>query len=153
MKSARALFRKVAICLACIIVPLGWVYLFLAAVGLTGTYVSCITETRKKVSNLSGFDFEISETDCSGFGATASISVFVSTAGGHEKTLLFKYGPEDDGQLLPSIVVSDQGNISISIAEISSIFSQIHKWKNSPVEYHIEYVHYPDPVDTEKKSR
>jgi len=148
MKSDRALFKKVAICLACIIVPLGWVYLFLAAVGLTGTYVSCVTETRKKISNLSGFDFEISETDCSGFGATASISVFVLTAGGHEKTLLFKYGPEDDGQLLPSIAVSDQGNIAISILEVADIVSQQRKWKNSFVDYYIGYVHFP--IDREK---
>jgi hypothetical protein len=150
MKSAKALFRKVAVWLACIIVPLGVVYLFLAAVGLAWTPYTCIKETRQKISNLSGFDFEISETDCSTFGETASISIFVSTAGGHEKALLFKYGPEDDGQLLPSIVVSDRGNISISISEVADIVSQQRKWKNSSIYYYIGSVQFP--VDREKKS-
>jgi hypothetical protein len=53
----------------------------------------CITETRKRLPNVSGFDFEISETDCSTLGEDASISVFASKSGQTGKTLLFKYGP------------------------------------------------------------
>ena len=154
VKPLRLLLRKVAIGLAifliCIMVLLGIVSL--AVVGLLWEPDACTTETRKKLPNLSGFDFEINETDCSGFGAANSISLFVSPAGGHEKSLLFKYDPGGDGPL-PSIVVSDQGNISISIAEVSSIYSQIRRWKNSSVEYHIGYVIFPDPVDTEKKPK
>jgi len=131
-------------------VPLGIVLLPLAVIELFLLPDACITEIREKTSNLSGFDFEMSETDCSAFGKDAAVSVFVSTAGGHEKALLFKYDPGGVGPL-PSIVVSDQGNISISITQISSIFSQSRKWKNSSIDYDIAHIEYPDPVDPGKK--
>jgi hypothetical protein len=66
------------------------VYVFLVFVGAPHM---CITETRKRLPNVSGFDFEISETDCSTLGEDASISVFASKSGQTGKTLLFKPGP------------------------------------------------------------
>jgi len=154
MKAFRAFLGKTAVCLAWIML-LGIVSLplSLVVVELVWAPGACITETRQEIANLSGFDFEISETDCDAIAKTASISVLVSTAGGHEKALLFKYVPADDGTLLPSIAVSAQGGISISISKVASIYSKIQKWNNSSVDYDIGYVHYPDPVDTEKKPK
>jgi hypothetical protein len=143
MKPSRAFFRKAAVYLGCIMVPLGSAYLILASVGLAPTPYTCITETRKKIPNLSGFDFEITETDCSTLGEDASISVFVSKAGGNTKTLIFKYGPAVDG-LLPSIVMHNEGNLSISIPIVSDVVFQEHKWQNISIAYNIGHIDYQD---------
>jgi hypothetical protein len=143
MKPSRAFFRKAAVYLACIMVPLGSAYLILAAVGLAPTPYTCITETRKKIPNLSGFDFEITETDCSTLGEDASISVFVSKAGDNTKALLFKYGPAVD-DLLPSLVVHNESNLSISIPIVSDVRFQEHRWRNMSIDYNIGHIDYPD---------
>ena len=48
-------------------------YLLLATVGLAPTPYDCITETRGRISGVSGFDFEISETDCDTLAKDAAI--------------------------------------------------------------------------------
>jgi hypothetical protein len=143
MKPSKAFFRKAAVYLACIIAPLGSAYLLLAAVGLAWTPYTCIIETRKKIPNLSGFDFEITETDCSTLGEDASVSVFVSKGGDRTKTLLFKYGPAVDN-ILPSIAVNKESNFLISIPRVSDVRFQEHRWQNMSIQYNIAHIDYPD---------
>jgi len=153
MKAFRVFLGKTTVCLAWTML-LGVVSLplWLVLVELVWAPGACITETRQKIANLSGFDFEISETDCDAIAKTASVSVFVSTAGRNEKALLFEYDPYPTGPL-PSIVVFDQGNISISTSDISEVIFQACKWKNSSIAYDIGNIEYPDPIDTGEKPK
>jgi hypothetical protein len=64
-------------------------FLLLFAVGLWSPY-ACATTVHQRIAGLSGFDFEISETDCDVLAKDATTSVFVSKAGQAKKTLLFK---------------------------------------------------------------
>src|ERR1700694_2487599 len=74
-------------------VALGAVYLLLATIGLAPRPYTCLTETHEKISGLLGYDFEVSETDCSTLSKDASINVFASKTGQTDKVLLFKYDP------------------------------------------------------------
>jgi hypothetical protein len=70
----------------------------------------CDAERKKKISNLAGLDFEVTDTDCDvGLYKGAAMSVFVSKTGEGEKALLFKFEPEDD-DLLPEIKVEQQNS-------------------------------------------
>ena len=86
-------------------------------------FAACFTEPRGKITNLSGYDFEISYTDCDyGMGAgDYYTSVFASRVGQSKKTLLFKYdsGPND----LPSITAVSPLAIEISIPQIDALYS------------------------------
>jgi hypothetical protein len=121
---------------------LGSVYLLLAMVGLAPNPYTCITETHKKVSGLSGFDFEISETDCSTLGEDASISVFAVKSGETKKVLLFKYGPAG-GDPMPVIIPVDQHTIQISVSRISDLIFRRDNWEGLSINYNIGIVDYP----------
>jgi len=123
-------------------VAMGAVYLSLATVGLAPTLHTCTTETHRKISGLSGFDFEISETDCSTLGEDASISVFASRAGEADKTLLFKYGPAGVDPM-PVITSVDRHAIEISVLRISDIVFRRDNWGDLSVKYKIGVVDYP----------
>lgn len=143
MRHTTALFKKIALSLVCVILPLAGAYLVLARLGLIWTPYTCITETRQKILNLSGYDFAITETDCSTIVEDASVSVYVSVTGERGRALLFKYGPASD-TILPSITVSDRGHISISIPVIADVYLQRHRWCKASIDYDIGRVIYPD---------
>jgi hypothetical protein len=104
----------------------------------------CDVESKKRVSNLAGLDFEVTHTDCDvGLYKGAAMSIFVSKTGEGEKALLFKFEPEDD-DLLPKIKVQQQNStILVSISRISSIYLRKDRWRNMSVEYDIGHVDYP----------
>jgi hypothetical protein len=101
---------------------------------------TCITETRQKISNLSGFDFESTFTGCDAIAKWAYVRVFGSRAGKWGKTLLFEYDPNIDE--IPEISVLDPTHIVITIPLVSSIKFQMHDWGNVHIEYRIGRVVY-----------
>jgi hypothetical protein len=104
---------------------------------------ACITESKQKISDLSGLDFEISETDCDTLAKDASMSVVVAKHGDREKTLLFKFMPVY-GVPLPNIAVDAQrSTILISVPEIEDIFSRQKRWRDLAIKDDIGTVHYP----------
>ena len=118
--------------------------MLLAPVGLPLTSFTCISETHKKISGLSGFDFEVVETDCDALAKDASISVFVSEPGHANKALLFKYGPAGLG---PDPVISeiDAHSIQVSVPHISDEMFRRESFEGLSINYEIGIVDYPRP--------
>ena len=100
---------------------------------------TCFTEVKGRLSGLSGFDFEISETSCF---FDPAVSVFVSKADKRKKTLLFKYVPVYVGPY-PTITWVDEHTVQISVSSVSSIFCRKDKWGTLTVKYDIGPVEYP----------
>src|SRR5260221_2920826 len=119
-------------------VTLVTLYLLLAI----ATHRTCITETYKKIPRLSGFDFEISETDCSTLGEDASISIFASKTGQTGKTLLFNYGPAGVDPM-PVITALDQHTVQISVPRISDLIFRRDNWEGLTIHYSIGVIDYP----------
>jgi hypothetical protein len=117
------------------------VFLLLFAVGLWSPY-SCTTTVHQRIAGLSGFDFEISETDCDVLAKDAATSVFISKAGQTKKTLLFKYVPPGF-DAIPTITSVDEHTIQISIRRVPTIFCRRDKWETLTVKYDIGVVDYP----------
>src|SRR6185437_15715280 len=106
-------------------------------------------EVRGKISDLSGFDFEISETDCDTLAKDASVSVLASKHGETKQTLLFKYDPLWF-EPVPSITFLDQRTVKISIPRVSSLFFQRNQWNGLSIVYEIGANDFPD-VQPERK--
>jgi len=117
-------------------------YLLLAAVGLAPMSQTCITETREKIRGIAGFDFEISETNCSTLGEDASISVFASKAGQPNGVLLFKYGPAGIAPM-PVITAIDQQTVQIMVPRVSDLIFRRENWEGLSVNYNIGVIDYP----------
>lgn len=96
----------------------------------------CATETRQKISNLSGFDFETTRTACSPPGRPTWVRVFASPAGRNEEMLLFEFEPGNDRDL-PIISVTDPTHILVAIPHVLDVRRQVHDWGNVHVEYRI----------------
>src|SRR6266446_1251074 len=132
-----------------IVVLFGGIYLLLTLVGLAPHLNPCITETHKKIINLSGFDFEMRETDCSTLVKDASVSVFIAKTGEQKKTLLFKYDPVlqyEQGvyrTVLPSVRFTAPGVLSIAISKVSTVFFQHDIWESLSIDYDIGLIIYP----------
>jgi hypothetical protein len=129
-----------------VVVPLACLYVLLAEAGLIWTPNTCVTDTIQTLTNLSGYDFKVTETDCSTLGEDASVSVYVSLASKNKAVLLFKYDPAGL-KPYPSIAVPKERRVSISVPVISEVFLQRHDW-HSPrgsvsVDYHIGRIIYP----------
>jgi hypothetical protein len=106
-----------------------------------------------KITNLSGADFEITDTDCDLIAKEEFVSVYVSrtVAKGqswfsgwrNRKTLLFRYDPGMPDNPLPSINASGENKILISIPDISSVSFQSRNWGDVSVDYAIGHIDYP----------
>jgi hypothetical protein len=135
-------------------------YLLLLSIGLVPGPYTCITEVHKKISNISGFDFEISETDCSTLGEGASISIFASISGQTKRTLLFKYGPVGTNfkygptgvDLMPAITSVDRNTVQISVPRVSDVVFRKDKLEGLTINYDIGAIDYP-VKDAEKNKR
>ena len=139
MKLSKTLLKRTAALISCLIVLIVVGYLLLDMIRSRGT----TTETRQKIVNLSGFDFEIIETIPGGIAKMDWISIFASKVGENRKTLLFEYDPGSYYDLLPTIRVSSNHNITISIQAISSVRVQLFKWQYGSVDYEIGYIQFP----------
>ena len=111
-------------------------------VGLAWTPYTCITEVRGQIAGVSGYDFEISETDCDVLAKDAATSVFISRAGQTKKTLLFKYVPPGY-DAIPSITAADEHTVQISIWRVPQILCRKDRWPTLAFRYVIGVVEYP----------
>ncbi len=117
--------------------------ILLTAAFLTAQYIRgiCITESRGKITNLSGYDFEISETNCDLIAKDDAVSVFVSRTGQTKQTPVFKFGPTRE--VRPIIKLIDPHTIQISIAWVSDVYFKHDKWEDLSIEYDIGRIDYP----------
>jgi hypothetical protein len=116
-------------------------FLLLFAVGLWSPY-ACMTTVHQRIAGLSGFDFEISETDCDVLAKDATMSVFASRAGQAKKTLLFQYVPPGF-DAVPAIASLDEHTVQISIRRVPVIFCRKEKWETLTISYDIGAVEFP----------
>lgn len=117
--------------------------ILLTAAFLTAQYFwdVCITESRGKITNLSGYDFEISETNCDLIAKDDAVSVLVSRTGQTKQTPVFKFGPARE--VRPIIKLIDPHTIQISIAWVSDVYFKNDKWEDLSIEYDIGRIDYP----------
>jgi hypothetical protein len=124
----------------------------LIGVGVPFAYVyfhtKCWTRVHERISSLSSFDFEISETICHTLVVDDAISIFASGPGRREKVLLFKYDPGGDVPL-PRITSVDPQTVLISVPWISSIQVRRRTWDGMTIEYDIGKIDYPGPERSE----
>ncbi len=118
------------------------IYLVLTGIGLD-PLTACITKVHMRLSDLAGFDFEISDTDCDEIAKEEWISVFASKAGQADKTLVFEYDP-GGGDPFPVITLVDRHSVRISVPWISSIRFRRDSLKGLSVVYKINKVDYPE---------
>lgn len=128
-------------------------YVFLAGTGKVPWPSSRFTETKMKIANLSGGDFEVDYTNSDLLAKEEFISVYVSKAEANtgsllskwfpRKTLLLRYDPGNADAPLPSISASGPNRISVSIPRVSSIIFQSRTWGQVSIDYEIEHVDYP----------
>jgi hypothetical protein len=119
---------------------------------VTGRAPHCITESDKKITDLSGFDFEITTTYCSGFAKSEHTKIYASKSGERGQTLLFEYDPIYFIEL-PTISIPEKTRIIIAVARVSSIVTSRDEWRGMKIEYNIGEISYPSTVErpNEKK--
>lgn len=104
---------------------------------------ACITETQKKIIDLSGFDFEMIEVNCDTLAKDSAVNVFIAKTGDSKKTLIFKYDPMleySSGQaaaLLPAIRFDSPTVVTIAIPIVGAIYSQQFEWETLSIRYEI----------------
>lgn len=117
---------------------------WLAMPGLAWAPFTCTAEARERFANVSGFDFEVSETDCDTVAKDASISV---QDGPHEQNSALKYGPTGVNAL-PVITSVGPHEVQISIPRISDLIFRRDKLADLSVTYRIGVIEYPDqPIE------
>jgi hypothetical protein len=114
---------------------------------------ACLTETKMKIANLSGVDVEVTYTNCDVIAKDEFVSVYASPAIGrgeslfarlrNRKTLIFRYDPGRQEDLLPSIKATSDNRILISNPGVSQVFYQSRKWKSVNIDYEIGHIEYP----------
>lgn len=148
-----AFLKTVAFFLTCFLAPLFACALLVLVLGVASGIIptpwnpACMTQTLREISNLSGYDFKITETNCDLLAKDDAIRVFISPTGKHQDALLFQFDPvylRGEGYVMPTITVSDEGNVSMSVREVASIAVQKPRWQNISIEYDIGRIQYPN---------
>jgi hypothetical protein len=113
---------------------LGFLYLPLAL--LRGLLIStgCFTEVLAEVRGVSGFDFEVSETDC---WHSPAVSVYVLKPGRTKKTRLFQYTRLRNTD--PPAVITSTGEhaVLISLSRARTLDCRRDTWKELTVRYDV----------------
>jgi hypothetical protein len=134
---AKVAVYTVAAYLVAAILPLAALYwVLVAGVG------SCLTETLKRFSNVSGYDFEVTHTGCDFIAKDESVRVLVSSGARTQQTLLFKYDPAV--QALPVVELVGANAFRISVPRISSLIYRRDRWENLSFDYDIGSIEYPE---------
>jgi len=102
---------------------LGFLYLPLALLRGLVIATACFTEVLAEARGVSGFDFEVNETDC---WHSPAVSVYVLKPGRSKKTRLFQYHRGTNP--VPIITSIDERTVQISLANASSISCRSDKW-------------------------
>jgi hypothetical protein len=98
----------------------------------------CLTDVLAKIPGVSGFDFEVSETDC---WHSPAVSVFVSMPGGSKRTRLFQY--TRGANPVPIITSVDEHTVQISLSNVGSIDCRKDNWGALTIKYDIGAIKYP----------
>jgi hypothetical protein len=117
---------------------LGFLFVLLETARQVVISRACLTDMVAKIPGVSGFDFEVSETDC---WHSPAVSVFVSMPGGSKKTRLFQYHRGTNP--VPIITSIDEHTVQISLSNAGSISCRREKWGALTIKYDIGAVKYP----------
>jgi hypothetical protein len=98
----------------------------------------CLTDVLAKIPGVSGFDFEVSETDC---WHSPAVSVFVAMPGGSKRTRLFQY--TRGANPVPIITSVDEHTVQISLSNVGSIDCRKDNWGALTIKYDIGAIKYP----------
>jgi hypothetical protein len=136
-----------------VLVAIGGIYAIVLVIHFALIHLSCTTEERFRIENLSGVSFEVTDTSCDTLAKDENIRIYarkVDPIGAgifsrwrNQKRLIFRYDPGSSDNPLPSITRPSQLTILISIPAVSSISEQEHEWENMSVNYDIGHVDYP----------
>jgi hypothetical protein len=110
--------------------------LYLVATVMLWWSRACYTESLANIPGVSGFNFEVSVTDC---WHNPETGIFISRPGQREKTLLFLYHSLE----VPTITSVDGHTIQIALGNIDQVFCRQDKWQNLTIRYDIRSVRYP----------
>jgi hypothetical protein len=99
----------------------------------------CFTEVLAEARGLSGFDFEVSETDC---WHSPAVSVHVLKPGRTKKKRIFQYTRIRDTDPPPVITSTGEHAILISLSRASTVHCRRDTWKALTVRYDIGPVEY-----------
>jgi hypothetical protein len=119
---------------------LGLLYLPLALLRGFMITTGCFTEVLAEARGVSGFDFEVSETDC---WHSPAVSIYVLKPGRTKKTRIFQYTRLRDSDPPPAITSIDGHTILISLPRASTVDCRRDTWKALTVTYDIGPVEYP----------
>jgi len=135
------------------VIAIGGICAILLAIHLALVHLSCTSEVRLKIDNLSGLSFEVTDTSCDTIAKDENIRVYVRKVDPNgagilsrwinQKSLLFRYDPGSWDNPVPLITRPSQSSILISIPGLSSISEQKHEWENISIDYDIKRVDYP----------
>jgi hypothetical protein len=100
--------------MAMFLLPPAIVLLPLVTVCFYFFFNACLTETRETITDLSGLDFLVSETNCDVIAKTDQISIYISKTGEKKWDLILKYDPATD-RGAPDFDVDQKGAILVSI--------------------------------------
>jgi len=98
----------------------------------------CFSEVIGKAAGISGFDFEITDTDC---WHSSDFSVVVSRTGQSKKATLITYNTRDNP--IPAIRSLDERTVQISLRGVHAIMCRTNEWDTLTIKYAIGFVDYP----------
>jgi hypothetical protein len=96
----------------------------------------CFTESLANIPGVSGFNFEVSMTDC---WHNPETGVFVSRPGQSGKTLLFLY----DSPEVSAITSIDERTIQLALGDDDTIFCRKDRWQDLTIKYDIRSIREP----------
>jgi hypothetical protein len=141
-----------------IIVGIGQFFLHALRLGLER--IVCDTQPVKTVTNLHGLDFEVTQADCAFIGSNWETTIHASRTGRGNGSDIFIYGPVFLPPLsvapVPEFNVSDDGEITVTIEEVSGIVKKQSEWNGIPIHYrigHIDYPTAPQPSSASQKDK
>jgi hypothetical protein len=118
---------------------LGLLYLPLALLQGFLITTGCFTEVLDEARGVSGFDFEVRETDC---WHSPAVSVYVLKPGRSKRTRLFQYSRLRNTDPPAVITSTGEHSILISLSRASQLDCRRHTWKGLTVQYDIGSVRH-----------
>ena len=137
-----------------VVVAIGGIYAIFLAMHVVLIHLSCTTEVRLKIENLSGVSFEVADTSCDTIAKDENIRIYarkvdpkeagIFSRWRNQKSLLFRYDPGNFNNPLPSITRPSSSTILISVPEVSEIIDQKHEWAGMSIDYSIGHNENPE---------
>jgi len=103
---------------------------------------ACDVVYAQNLTDISGYDFEITETSCDAIAKWGEVSIAAAPTGHQPKTEIFNYDPIA-GRPFPTIRVSADRRILISVPDIYEIRVRLFQLGDVPITYDIGDIVYP----------